>query len=132
MPIQENAWSEIKEVERPEGWCECEECGGKLFDVAAVGLTDGRKRKACQSCMQRYNYKVAGSYPDPPHKFKVGDRVIWTNDNGVCWGEKTVTEVGKDKWGHTYYFTPTDTPWMHTREKNLELAGPGHPDFGTF
>jgi hypothetical protein len=68
-------------------------------------------------------------------KYKVGDSVIWTNDYGVCWGVKTITEVGEDKWGHTYYFTPTETPWMHTREKNLEPAPPApakHPEFGTF
>ncbi len=29
-------------------------------------------------------------------KFKVGDRVTYTNDYGMCWGTKTITEVDID------------------------------------
>lgn len=65
-----------------------------------------------------------------PPRFKVGDRVIYTNDYGVNWGVKTVTEVDEpDKWGHRYYIAPKESHWMYVREKNLE---PADPNFGTF
>lgn len=63
-------------------------------------------------------------------KYKVGDRVVWTNDYGVNWGVRTISAVDEpDKWGNRYYITPTDAPWMYVREKNLESA---LAEFGTF
>ncbi|MEJ7807551.1 MAG: hypothetical protein WKG03_16700 [Telluria sp.] len=57
---QERAWSVIEEVDRPEGWCECDHCGGKLFSV--MSLPAGRTRLACLRCMQRYDYKAIPPY----------------------------------------------------------------------
>jgi hypothetical protein len=72
----------------------------------------------CQDC-EEYAEATKGA------KFKAGDRVIYTNDYGVNWGTKTIKELDTpDKWGHRYYITPTDAPWMYVREKNLELAPP--------
>lgn len=64
------------------------------------------------------------------HKFKVGDRVIFTNDYGVCWGVKTITELCSrtfEMWGRevtvlTYHYEGTDTPWYPVEEKNFQLA----------
>lgn len=69
-----------------------------------------------------------------PPKYKAGDRVIWTNDYGVCWGVRTIKEVDEpDKWGHRYYITPTETPWMYVREANLTPSGEAsYAEFGAF
>lgn len=66
----------------------------------------------------------------PEHKFKVGDRVVFTNDYGVCWGVKTITELcsrSYDLWGEkktvpTYHYEGTDTPWCSIEERNFQLA----------
>lgn len=62
----------------------------------------------------------------PLHAFKVGDRVIFTNDFGACWGVKTIIRLDTLKLSRSshpvYYYTPTDTPWMYTHEYNLKLA----------
>lgn len=53
-------------------------------------------------------------------KFKVGQRVVFVNDYGVNFGEKTVTEYEWDDIrGHIYLYEPTDTPWYKTNERNL-------------
>ena len=66
-------------------------------------------------------------------RFSVGDLVDYTNDYGVNWGVKTVERIEKDKWGWQYYVTPTDTPWMYVREKNLALPqGAGNAEFGSW
>lgn len=53
-------------------------------------------------------------------KYKVGDRVIFINEYGVNWGEKTITGLEmNDVRGPTYYIEPTDTPWFATNEQHL-------------
>lgn len=64
------------------------------------------------------------------HQFKVGDKVVFTNDFGVCWGIRIITElvwfpVTRDDDGPKkprYHFVPTDCPWYPTGEENLKLA----------
>ena len=56
------------------------------------------------------------------HKFKVDDKVIFTNDFGVCWGVKTITGLDERTNKPTYHFTPTDTPWFSTNEEHFTLA----------
>lgn len=57
-------------------------------------------------------------------KFQAGDPVIYTNPQGVCWGEKIV--VGHEVWegehyvDHRYFITPTDTPWYPVSQSCLE------------
>lgn len=58
-------------------------------------------------------------------KFNVGDRVIYTNSNGVCWGEKTITGVSPISYsnsGFGYKIEPTDTPWYYVKEECLAIA----------
>lgn len=56
-------------------------------------------------------------------KFEVGDRVTFTNDYGVVFEGKTVTEIEMNPVrGVTYYITPTDTPWFAVNERNLARA----------
>lgn len=57
-----------------------------------------------------------------PHAFQVGDRVIFTNDFGVCWGVKTITELDTRCGRPTYHYEPNDTPWYSTDQRNLKLA----------
>ena len=55
------------------------------------------------------------------HKFKIGDKVNYTNCNGVNWGEKTIIGTDTRTGQPTYYIAPTDTPWFSVREELLEL-----------
>lgn len=67
-------------------------------------------------------------------RFKPGDRVHWANEQGVDLGVRTVLTLDEpEKFGHRYYITPTDTPWMYVREKNLAPTGEeNYQEFGTF
>ena len=64
------------------------------------------------------------------HKFKVGDKVVYTNPFGVCWGVKTIISLeartydlwGDDKTVPTYHYDGTDTPWYSVGEENFKLA----------
>ena len=56
------------------------------------------------------------------HKYKIGDKVIFVNDFGVCWGVKTITGLDERSGRPTYHYEPTDTPWFSTNEENLILA----------
>lgn len=53
-------------------------------------------------------------------KFTIGQKVVFINDYGVNWGEKTVVQYEWDEVrGNTYLYEPTDTPWFFTGERNL-------------
>ena len=64
------------------------------------------------------------------YKFAVGDKVVYTNNFGVCWGVKVITALDSrtyDLWGEThtvptYHYADTDTPWFAIDEKNFVLA----------
>lgn len=56
------------------------------------------------------------------HAFGVGDKVVFTNDFGVCWGVKVIAAVALWDGKPRYYYEGTDTPWYPTHEKNLKLA----------
>lgn len=64
------------------------------------------------------------------HKFSIGDKVVFTNDFGVCWGIKTITACetrtydlwGEDKTVPVYHYEGSDTPWFGVSEENLVLA----------
>ena len=56
------------------------------------------------------------------NKFNIGDKVIYTNDNGVCFGEKTITdvrEISYSETGYGYKIEPTDTPWYYFKEEEF-------------
>lgn len=55
------------------------------------------------------------------HKFAVGDKVIFTNCFGVCWGVKTITELDERN-GPTYHYENSDTPWFGVPEEHFRLA----------
>jgi len=53
-------------------------------------------------------------------RFKIGDKVNYTNHNGVFFGERTIT--GTTSWygdDTRYYIEPTDTPWYPVHEDRL-------------
>jgi len=57
-------------------------------------------------------------------KYKIGDEVHFTNDSGIYWGIKKITEVSScsySKSGFGYKVTPTDTPWFDIKQENLTL-----------
>lgn len=55
-------------------------------------------------------------------KFKVDDVVVFTNIFGVCWGLRTITEVGERTGRPVYQIDITDTPWFMGGEENFKLA----------
>ena len=56
------------------------------------------------------------------HRYAIGDKVIFTNDFGVCWGVRTITGLDSRSDRPTYYTTPTDAPWFSIDERNLTPA----------
>jgi len=56
------------------------------------------------------------------YKFKIGDKVIFTNDFGVCWGVKTIIAFDERKERPTYHYADSDTPWFSVCESNFVLA----------
>lgn len=77
--------------------------------------------------MTAFNYVVDRT---ENHQFKVGDKVIYTNDFGVCWGVKIIIhcaifpttrhEDGPQE--PRYHYEGTDTPWFPVAERNLTQA----------
>lgn len=58
-----------------------------------------------------------------PHKFAVGDKVVYTNDYGVCWGVKVITALDRGfNAAPTYLHEGIDTPWSPNYEKRYKLA----------
>lgn len=56
-------------------------------------------------------------------KFSIGQKVLYTNENGVFWGERTITGIERitySKSGFGYYIEPTDTPWFAVCEETLK------------
>ena len=58
------------------------------------------------------------------YKFKVGDKVIYTNDFGVCWGVKVISALDERSGKPTYFHEGTDTPWFSVEENHYTLAEP--------
>lgn len=67
---------------------------------------------------------------DATHAFAVGDRAVFTNEYGVCFGVKTITSLetrSYDFHGQTvtklcYHYEDTDTPWFPSEERFFKLA----------
>lgn len=56
------------------------------------------------------------------HQYKIGDKVVFTNDFGVCWGVKTIIELDERSGEPTYHYEGSDTPWFSVDEINFTLA----------
>jgi len=56
------------------------------------------------------------------YKFAVGNKVIFTNDFGVCWGVKTIIALDERTGKPTYHYADSDTPWFSVHEDNLVEA----------
>lgn len=91
-------------------------------------LVHGATTKAILTIRGKFT-RVAGVVPTK-HKFKVGDFVVYTNDFGVCWGVKVISELDTrnyDLWGDphtvmTYHYVGTDTPWFSVNECHFVMA----------
>ncbi len=57
--------------------------------------------------------------PARPPRFNVGNRVTFTNDQGVVFPGKTITEIVIDLGQWLYRYAPTDCPWFAVREDQL-------------
>lgn len=58
-------------------------------------------------------------------KFRVGDKVIYTNGYGIVFADpRTITGLetwhGENYKSVRYYFEPTDTPWYPVAEEQLK------------
>ena len=62
----------------------------------------------------------------PNALFKIGQKVIYINDYGVCWGEKEVIGIDNSWYGldssPRYYIEPTEAYWFPVNERNLRAA----------
>ncbi|MDO8416517.1 MAG: hypothetical protein Q7S87_09930 [Agitococcus sp.] len=82
-------------------------------------LNEHRARRSTRSDAQEAEQDLPLAEPAVP-KFMVGDVVSYTNDYGVCFENKTVTQIdfveGKPP---RYFYTPSDSPWFSVRESGL-------------
>jgi len=53
------------------------------------------------------------------YRFKIGDKVNWTNSNGVELGIRTVIGLDVRTNRPTYFLDPIDTPWFSVGEEYL-------------
>lgn len=92
---------------------------------AARAIPDGHVIvETLRECRLAHNSleRSVDAYAKPAARFKVGDVVCFTNDNGVKWHGKRIKEVDPHATGENRYFLePTDTPWYSTRESFLTL-----------
>lgn len=58
------------------------------------------------------------------HKFNIGDKVVFTNDFGVCWGVKTISAQDERNGVPTYHYEGSETPWFSVSEQNFVKATP--------
>ena len=58
------------------------------------------------------------------HKFKIGDKVVYTNIFGVCWGVKTISQLSDMFNKPSYFHEGTETPWYAVDEEHYTLAAP--------
>lgn len=72
--------------------------------------------------------KVPSKENMPEPKFKVGDKVTFTNDEGVEFKGKTIVSMEpinrkrtKDGWVWGYRYKPSDSPWFSVEENQLAL-----------
>jgi hypothetical protein len=59
-------------------------------------------------------------------KFKVGDRVTFTNDYGLAFKGKTIVGLSQWTWEgadpqQRYFYAPNDAPWYSVPESSLTL-----------
>ena len=54
------------------------------------------------------------------YKYKIGEKVEWTNSNGVELGERTIIGLDVRTNRPTYYIDPIDTPWFSVNEEELK------------
>lgn len=101
---------------------ECRECGIKI----TAQWVEAGKQGICHEC----SCQLAKMAPKDergrplPKKFKVGDKVTFTNDYGVAFKGLQVVKVGAhwvrpEQWH--YWVDPTDCPWMPKKESSLTL-----------
>jgi len=53
------------------------------------------------------------------HKHAVGDKVVFTNCFGVCWGVKTISALDERSGKPTYHYEGSDTPWFSSAEEHF-------------
>ncbi len=58
------------------------------------------------------------------HKYAVGDKVVFVNDFGVCWGVKTISALDERSDRPTYHYEGSDTPWFSSAEEHFRPATP--------
>ena len=56
------------------------------------------------------------------HRFHVGQKVVFTNEYGVCWGIKAITQQTERSGRPCYHYEGSDTPWFAVEEELLQDA----------
>lgn len=74
---------------------------------------------------RKVSYKEDAERMTPAFKFNVGDKVVYTNEYGVCWGVKTITSLEPpltEGYSPRYHYEGSDTPWYSVEEERFTLA----------
>lgn len=58
------------------------------------------------------------------HRFREGQKVIYVNEFGVCFGVKTITELTVVNDQPCYHYEGSDTPWFAKKESEFRAATP--------
>ena len=58
----------------------------------------------------------------PTHRFHKGQKVIYVNEFGVCFGFKTITELTVINDQPCYHYEGSDTPWFAKKESEFRAA----------
>ncbi|WP_130537728.1 hypothetical protein [Thiomicrorhabdus indica] len=102
-----------------EGICYC--AHGEITDSGA-SLLDGCSTQFNEANVaQVLAYLTSYSEPvdEDGFKYKVGDRLYYTNAFGVQWGLKEIVGREMTEFGAQYYISPTETPWCSISERLL-------------
>jgi hypothetical protein len=77
--------------------------------------------------LKKYNEFLEGILKESPvnvtTKFRVGDKVTFTNSNGVVFEGKTITGFAreKDQFNNRFIYIDCDSYWFPHREDELKL-----------
>lgn len=58
------------------------------------------------------------------YKFEVGQKVVYTNEFGVCFGVKIISALTEWAEGPAYHYEKSDAPWFPNAEERFAAATP--------
>ena len=117
----------LKLIEKAGEPIQCEQ-NSKLHGLNALQISPGTwvavRRDIYKNGYSKCTWFVLQSNkPQPAPKYHAGQRVHYTNPQGVYWGERTIIAAefwkGDNYTAWRYYLSDSDTPWYPVGEKSL-------------